>query len=203
MHGVKLALRRLVVDDRDAAGLRAARFHAGEGRGIVGAVNARRDDHDALDVQALMQRRHLLGQRHLRCINPPGKEREFLRLTENVRVTIACPCGHVEIHRRRQLRRLRQYPSCSHGNSGRDRAEHYCASCWHGFPPADACLESGVWTSLKGRSGSLVEQTSMALWDRAEGEFKALIRSDVAGRRSSPAGCPRQPRHTLSPHRPR
>ena len=113
------------------------------------------------------------------------------------------PVGHVEIHLSCRLRRLPQCPSCSLGNSGRDRADHYSASCWHGFPPADACLESGVWTSLKGRSGSLVEQTSMALWDRAEGEFKAFIRSDVAGRRSSPAGCPRQPRHTLSPHRPR
>ena len=78
-HGVEIALRRLVVDDGDAARVGAARLHAVQRRGIVGAVDARRDDHHALHVQRLVERRHLLGQRQLRRIDAPRRRTETSR----------------------------------------------------------------------------------------------------------------------------
>ena len=50
VHGVQITLRRLVVDHDDAARGRAARLHAEQRRGIVGTINARCHDHDALDA---------------------------------------------------------------------------------------------------------------------------------------------------------
>ncbi len=44
---------------------------------IVGAIDARRDDDHAFDVQAPVQRRHLVGQRRLGRIDTPGEERKF------------------------------------------------------------------------------------------------------------------------------
>ena len=61
-HGVEIALRRFFVDHGDAPGVGAARSHAEQRRRIVGAVDARGDDHHALDMQRLVQRRHFLGR---------------------------------------------------------------------------------------------------------------------------------------------
>src|SRR5450759_3831250 len=47
----------------------AARLHAEQRGGVVGAVDARRDDHHALDVQRLVQGRHFLRRRQFRGID--------------------------------------------------------------------------------------------------------------------------------------
>src|ERR1019366_2495587 len=53
-HRVEIALRRLVVDHRNAAPRVATKFDALQGRPIVGSVDARGHDHHALDVQRLV-----------------------------------------------------------------------------------------------------------------------------------------------------
>jgi hypothetical protein len=60
-HGIDGTLRRLVVDDGDAARVGTARLHAIERSGVIGAVDAGSDDHHTLDVERLVERRHLLG----------------------------------------------------------------------------------------------------------------------------------------------
>jgi hypothetical protein len=60
-HGIEGAFRRLVVDDGDAARVGTARLHAIERGGVIGAVDAGGDDHHTLDVENLVERRHLLG----------------------------------------------------------------------------------------------------------------------------------------------
>ena len=79
-------------------------FDAEQGRGIVGAVDARRHDHHALDMQRLVQRRHLLGRRRFRRIDAAGEERKSFGVAVNMGVAIAGAGGDVEIHRRRWLR---------------------------------------------------------------------------------------------------
>src|SRR5665213_1432177 len=54
-----------------------ARLHAEQRGGVVGAIDARRHDHDALDMQCLVQHRHLLGRGQFRRVDPAGVEREF------------------------------------------------------------------------------------------------------------------------------
>ena len=61
VKSIEVAIGRLVVDHGNTACVVAARLHAEQGRGIIGAVNAWRHDHHALDFQGLVQRRHLFG----------------------------------------------------------------------------------------------------------------------------------------------
>ena len=75
-HHAKVAVGGLVIDDRHAASIGAARLHAEKRRGIVGAVDARRHDDDALDVQGAMQRGLLLRR------DAAGEERELLRIAK-------------------------------------------------------------------------------------------------------------------------
>ena len=105
-HRVEIALRRLVVDHGDAARVGAARRHAEERGGVVGAVDARRDDDHALHVQRLVQRRHFLRRGQFRRVDAAGKEREFLGIAVDMGVAVAGAGRHVEIHRRRRLRRF-------------------------------------------------------------------------------------------------
>jgi CRP-like cAMP-binding protein len=81
----------------------AAHCHAVNRRGVVGAVHARCHDHHALNAQRLVQRRHFLGQRRVRRVHPPRKERERRGLAVDMRVTIASARRHVEVHRGRRL----------------------------------------------------------------------------------------------------
>ena len=144
VHGVEVALRRLVVDHGDAAGGRAAGLHPKQGRGIVGAIDAWRDDHHALDVQGLVQRRHLLGRRQFRGVDAPFEERKFGGVAMDVGVAIAGARGNVEIHRRRRLRRGGKNGSVGHGYSGRDGSKQNTASRQHGLLP---CAFFVCWRS--------------------------------------------------------
>src|ERR1700682_465614 len=69
-HGIEIALRRLVVDHGDAARGRAARLHTEQRGGVIGAVDAWRDDHHALDAQRLGA-----GRSFLRAMPVPGYRR--------------------------------------------------------------------------------------------------------------------------------
>ncbi len=91
------ALAGLVIDHGNAARGRPARLHAEQRRRIVGAVDARRHDHHALDMQRLVQRAHLLRRGQLRRIDAPRKEREFFGVGVDVGVAVAGAGRHVEI----------------------------------------------------------------------------------------------------------
>ena len=95
-HGVQLALRHGVVDDGHAARVGPARLHPVEGGRVVRAVDARSDDDHALHAQRLVQRRHLLRQRHLRRVDASGEERKRLGVAVDVRVAIAGAARHLE-----------------------------------------------------------------------------------------------------------
>jgi hypothetical protein len=123
-HGIEIGVGRLVIDRRDTAGVGAARLHPVERRGIVGAVNARRHDHNPLDLQRAMQRRHLLGQGHLGRVDAPGEERKLLRVAVDVGVAVARIRRHVEVHRRCQLRCLGKAFGGSHQGSSAHCADH-------------------------------------------------------------------------------
>src|SRR5205823_6486904 len=107
--------------------------HPPEGCRVVGAVDAGRDDHHALQTKRAVQRRHLLGQRRLRRIDASRKERKFLRVAVDVGVAVAGAGRHVEIHRRRRLRGLGKTGSKVHGRSGGNRSDQDIASRQHGF----------------------------------------------------------------------
>ena len=132
---VELGIRCLVVDDRDAARILAARLHAEDRRRIIGAVDARRDDHDALHVQRLVQRRHFLRQRHLGRVGAAGKPRVFGGIAVDMRMTIARARRHVEIHRCRRLRSFRKTETGMQQSARRRGAEHELTSGNHAVPP--------------------------------------------------------------------
>ena len=110
----------------------AARLHAEQRRGIVRAVDARRDDHHALHMQRLVQGRHFLGRCQFRRIDAAGEERKFLGIAVDVGVAIAGAGRNVEIHRRRGLCCLAQRRfCCSWSLPRRWRQAAYCvASAW-------------------------------------------------------------------------
>lgn len=134
MHRVERALRRFVVDHRDAARVRAARPHAEQGRGIVGTVNAGGDDHHALDMQRLMQCGHLLGRGRLGRVDAPGEERKLFDIAMDVGVAVAGVRRDVEIDRRRGLRGP-GLGSVGHGYSGGEGGKQDTAAVEHGFSP--------------------------------------------------------------------
>ena len=135
LHCVELGFRGLVVDHGHSACGRAARLHAEQGGGIVGAVDARRHDHHALDMQRLVQRRHFLGACRFRRIDAPREERKLFDVTMDVRVAIAGMGRNVEIDRRRGLRRT-GVSFVGHGYSGGKGGKQDAASVEHGFSPA-------------------------------------------------------------------
>ena len=104
-HSVEGTLRRLVINDGDAARVGSTRLHAIERGGVIGAVDTGGDDHHALDMERLVERRHLLGQRHLRRVGAPRKEGKTCGITVDVRVAIAGAGRHVEVDRRGRLGR--------------------------------------------------------------------------------------------------
>ncbi|MGY4607675.1 hypothetical protein ACVW16_006087 [Bradyrhizobium sp. USDA 4474] len=117
MHRVELGFRGVVVDHGHAARGGAAGLDAEQAGGIVGSVDARRDDHHALDMQRLVQRRHLFRTRRSRRIDAPREERKLFDIAMDVRMAIAGMRRHVEIDRRRGLRGSR-VDLVGHGCSG-------------------------------------------------------------------------------------
>jgi len=110
MHGVDIGGGRFFVDDRDAAcPLGTELLDAVERCGIVGAVNARRHDHDMIHVQRFLQREQIVGGGDWRRVSAARPERKLLRIGEDMRVRIDGAARHVEIDRRlyRRRRRLR------------------------------------------------------------------------------------------------
>jgi hypothetical protein len=138
-HGVEIGFRRLVVDHGDAACGGPARGHSEQGGGIIGSVDARRDDHHAFHLQRLVQGGHLFGRRQFRRVDAPGEEREFRGVRVDVGVAVAGAGRNVEIHRRRRLRGFGKNGSAVHGYSGGDRGKHHTASCQHWCSPCDFC----------------------------------------------------------------
>ena len=135
VHGVEIALQRLVVDHGDAARIRAARLDAEQRSGVVGAIDARRHDHHALDMQRPVQRRHFFRRCWFRRIDTPREERKFLRVAVDVGMAIAGVSRNVEIHRRRGLRGPGESIAAGHGNPGGDRGTKDTASGEHPLTP--------------------------------------------------------------------
>src|SRR5262249_24629839 len=128
---VQFGVGGLAVDDCHAARVLAARRHAIDRRGIVGAVHARRHDHDTLDVERLVQRAHFFGQRHLRRIGAPRKPRKLGRVAVDMRVAIAGARRHIEIDLGRRLRCLGVAETRLHQDAGSGCAEHEFATRNH------------------------------------------------------------------------
>ena len=123
VHGVELAIRRLVVDHGDAARGRTPGLHAEQRGGVIGAVDARRHDHHALHPQRLVQCRHFLGRRQFRRVDPAREERKFGGIRVNMGVAVTGTGGNLEIHRRRRLCRGRKNSSVIHGTPAAMEAE--------------------------------------------------------------------------------
>ena len=136
VHGVEIAVRRLVVDDGDAARGRAARLHAEQGRGVVGAVDARRHDHHTLDVQCLVHGRHFLRRRQFWRIDAPRKERKFGGIAVNMGMAVAGAGRHIEIYRCRWLCCSGARVSVGHDHSSRNGGKQNTASGEHRFTPS-------------------------------------------------------------------
>ena len=103
LHGIQIGLAGPVVNHGNAPSGRPPRFHAEQGGRIVGAVDARRHDHHALDMQRLVQRRHFLRARQFGRVDAACEERKFFGIGVDMGVAIAGPGRHVEIDRRRGL----------------------------------------------------------------------------------------------------
>ncbi|MEY9669059.1 hypothetical protein ABIE80_007767 [Bradyrhizobium diazoefficiens] len=117
LHRVELRFGRLVVDHGDPARGPATRLHAEQSGGVVGAVDARRHDHHALDMQRLVQRGHFFRARQLRRIDAACEERKLFGIAMDVGVAVAGMRRNVEIDRRRGLRRA-GVGFAGHGYSG-------------------------------------------------------------------------------------
>src|SRR5262249_41713197 len=94
-----------------------AGLHAKQRGRIVGPVDAGGDDHHAPDLEPLMKGGHFLRQGRLGGIRAAGEKREFLRIAENVRMTIAGAVGNLEIHRCRWWRRFPKPDLSAHESS--------------------------------------------------------------------------------------
>src|SRR5262249_44978952 len=76
-----------------------------ERAGIVAAVDAGRDDDDALEAERSLQRTQIVDRRRGRRVDALGREGKFRRIAEDVHVTVAGAARHVEIDRRPDRRR--------------------------------------------------------------------------------------------------
>ena len=106
-HRVQLGIGRLVVDHRHTTHATPKRAHAVEGARVVGPVDARLHDDDALETQRSKQLSKLLDRRNLGRVGAPPKERILLRIAENVHMAIARAGRDVEIDFCQRLRRSR------------------------------------------------------------------------------------------------
>ena len=158
-----------VVDDGDAARVGAARLHAVDRRRIVGAVDAGRDDHHALDVKRLVQRRHLFGRSRLRRVDATGEERKFFRIAVNMGVAIAGARGHIEVHLRRGLGRFGKNGSVVHGYSDCNRAKQNSASRQHRCLLSLRCFKknycAGVASLSHGKAMKFLPEIDAAHFD--------------------------------------
>jgi hypothetical protein len=134
-HPVEIGFRRLVVDHGDAPRIIAACLHAEQRRRIVGAVDRGRDDHDALDMQRLVQRRHLLRRGRFWGVDAACEERKLCGIAVDVGVAVDRAFGNVEVHGRCRLRRLAERGSHGHRDSGCDGSKHEAASVQHEILP--------------------------------------------------------------------
>jgi len=100
---IQFGVGGLIVDYRHAACVLAARRHAIDCRGIIGAVHAWRHNHHALDFKRLVQRGHFFRQRGFGRIGAPRKPRELGRIAMDMRVAIAGARWDVEIDVGRRL----------------------------------------------------------------------------------------------------
>src|SRR5262249_54293916 len=119
-HGVELALRGLVIDDRDTARVRTACFHSIERGRVVSTVDAWRDDSRAWYMQRFVEGPQPFGQRRLGGIGPPRKIRELLGITVDVSMAIASTSRYFEVHRRGRLGCLGMGRLSTHGGSNRN-----------------------------------------------------------------------------------
>src|SRR6202049_4002587 len=141
VHGVEIAVRGLVVDHGDAARGRAAGLHAEKRGRVVAAVDAGRNDHDAVDVQRSVQGRHFFGRGQFRGVGAPGEERKFLGIAVNMGVAIAGAGGNFEIHRRRRLWRCSELGRIAHHFSGNgSNTPHLVNIGWLLYGPGGAAL---------------------------------------------------------------
>jgi len=127
LHLLELCIGDLVVDDRDATRARRKLPDRVQRARIVGPIDARLDDDDAVHMECAMQRSHFRDGRRLGRIRAARPEREARRVAEDVGMTIACAGRHVEIHRlwrapltrlpRRGSRRRRERAAAMHEQS--------------------------------------------------------------------------------------
>ncbi len=139
-HRVEIGLGRLVVDHGNAARGRAAGLHTEQRRRIIRAVDARGDDHHALDMQRLVQRRHFLWRCQFRGVDAAREEREFFGIAVDMSVAVAGAGGDVKIDRRRRLRGFGKGVSVRHDHSGGKGGEQNTASRQHRFSPSFSFL---------------------------------------------------------------
>ncbi len=104
VHFVEIGVGDFIVGGDDAARVGRELLDGVDRAGVVRSVYRGLHDHDALDMQRLMERAHFFHRSGLRRVNARRGEREFLRIAEDVRVAVARVGRHLEIYRRLGLR---------------------------------------------------------------------------------------------------
>ena len=135
VHRIELGIGIPGPDHGDAARILAAGLHAEKCRGIVSAVDARRDDHHTLHLKRPVQRLHFLGRGGLGRVDTPFEPGESCGITVDVRMAIARAGRDGEIDRCAGLRRLGQYRSRMAKDTCGDRAKHNITSRCHSDSP--------------------------------------------------------------------
>ena len=98
IHVIERGVGSVAVNNSDGASFGSELPGGIEGAGIVGAVDAGMDDHDALNVQSAVQRAGLIDRCVFRGVDARGRVREAVRISEDVRVAVARAHRHVEVH---------------------------------------------------------------------------------------------------------
>lgn len=132
-HLLERLARGSLVDDGNAAGPRAHAAHSVEGAGIVGAIDARLHDHDAIEVKVALEFEQLLYRSLRGRVDAPFRKGKRGRIAEHVYVAIARAARDSEIDRGAAGGGNRgSRPHHPGGASGGTRPAQHCASCQHG-----------------------------------------------------------------------
>ena len=132
-HLLQRLARGSLVDDGNAAGARAHAAHSVEGAGIVGTIDARLHDHDAIEVKVALEFEQLLYRSLRGRIDAPFCKGKRGRIAEHVHVAIARAARDSEINRGAAGGGDRG-PRPHHPGGAGDgtRLAQHCASCQHG-----------------------------------------------------------------------
>ena len=174
-HRVERGGGERLVDDGDTAGAGAELVHRIDGDGIVDPVDARRHDHDPIEMERALQVAQIVDQGFRGRIEPAGKIRK-VHGVEDVHVAIAGAARYIEIDRRLHGRRrgrqaVTRFERDTRGAGGADVRQHP-ASGEHGLLPVAPLIEIDTMGTLQRRLLQKLSQSgSRRKGDLAQGDL--------------------------------